>query len=351
MSPEQKPSVPNPPQENFRNGLLEVNIPELGNPIRGKVRDCWVVEREEGALRVIVTTDRQSAFDREIGTIPGKGAVLNKLSEYWFLRTTKIAPNHLISVPHPNVTIARQAIATLPVELVLRRFMARSSTTTSVYDHYVKRGEREIYGIKFPEGLVANQEFPMGTIITPTTKAPAGQHDEELTDSEARHFVGEKFGGGTWDEAKKLALAVYEQGRKECLEKRLILADTKFEFGTDENGDLMLIDEVITPDSSRFWHADTYEDKFERGENPVTFDKDILRRWLAEQGFRGEPEKPVPLVDAEIIHQMREAYLFPYTMITGEMDPLKKNGQKYTSDAVEIRNAVLSELDRLKQVA
>lgn len=346
MLPERNKPAPNAQEENFRNGLLGVNIPELGSPIRGKVRDCWVVAREDDTLRVIVTTDRQSAFDRQICTVSGKGAVLNKISQHWFERTRDIVPNHIVSVPHPNVTIAKEALATLPVEIVLRRYMAKSSTSTSVYRNYVEGGKREIYGIEFSEGLVANQEFPMGTIVTPTTKAEHGQHDEPLTDNQARQIVDQKFGPGIWDEAKKLSLAVFERGREESLRNGLILVDTKFEIGLDDNGNLMLIDELLTPDSSRYWLEASYEDKFERGENPVSFDKEILRRWLAEQGFKGDGI--VPMIDPDIIRRMKEAYLSPYTMMTGEMDPLAERGEIHTSDAAEIRTAVLSELDRLK---
>lgn len=318
MTAEQRLPIGDTPRENFLRGMLQVDLPEFGIPTRGKVRDIWVVGEGDSQARVMVTTDRQSAYDRLICTVPGKGQVLNLTSAYWFEQTQDIVPNHMISVPHPNVLIARQARATLPVEVVLRRYMAKSSTTTSVYHNYANLGRREIYGLQFPEGLQANQEFPMGTILTPTTKAEAG-HDEELTDEKAREIVDGKLGDGVWDKAKDAAFAVFERARKLCLNKGLILVDTKYEFGLDKDGNLMLIDEIHTPDSSRFWLAQTYEKKLSEGQTPDTFDKEILRRWLAENGFKGDG--PVPKVDPEIIDAMAKAYAVPFTMITGKELP------------------------------
>lgn len=304
------------PRENFSRGLFRVEIPELGKPIEGKVRDSWIVRDGNSQLRVLVTTDRQSAFDSVVCTTPGKGQVLNLMSAFWFKNTRDIIPNHMIDVPHPNVLIARQAVETLPVEVVLRRFMARSSTETSVFHNYAVKGRRIIYGIEFPEGLKPNQEFPMGTIVTPTTKESGGNHDQELTDAEASELVDRKLGKGMWSQAKTAAQSLFELARLHCMEKGLILADTKYEFGIDENGQLMLIDEVHTPDSSRFWLASTYPERFARGETPEAFDKEILRGSLADRGFTGEG--PVPKVDPKVIDQMSEAYEVPYRMITGK---------------------------------
>lgn len=313
MSPENKLHFPaEAPEENFSRGLFQVEIPELGTPIRGKIRDIWTIDEK---FRLMVTTDRQSAYDRRICTVLGKGQVLNLLSAYWFEHTQDIVPNHMIAVPHPNILFARQAQVTLPVEIVLRRYMAKSSTTTSIYHNYTDRGRREIYGIEFPEGLQPNQEFPIGTILTPTTKAEVG-HDQELTDNQACEIVDSKLGNGTWNKAKTAAYAIFARARAYCLDKGLILVDTKYEFGLDGEGNLMLIDELHTPDSSRFWLAETYEERFREGKTPDTFDKEILRRWLTDRGFRGEGS--VPKVDAEIIDRMAEAYAVPYRMITGK---------------------------------
>lgn len=299
------------PRENFSRGLVSVDIPELGEKTgTGKVRDIWVVDD----FRIMVTTDRQSAYDRMICTIPGKGQALNLLSAYWFGNTRDIVPNHMIAAPHPNVLVAKQAVETLPVEVVLRRYMAKSSTSTSVYYNYTELGRREIYGIKFPEGLQANQEFPMGIVLTPTTKARVG-HDEELTEEEARDIVDKKLGSGTWDKTKQAANALFEYARLYHVERGLILVDTKYEFGLDKDGNLMLIDEVHTPDSSRLWLLKTYEQRFGENQTPDTFDKEILRRWLVEQGFRGQGL--VPKVDPVVIEKMSQAYRTPYSMVMG----------------------------------
>lgn len=324
MSPEQRAFLITEglPGENFSAGLLTVeDLPGFGpSTSRGKVRDIWVVDTKHGQVRVMVTTDRTSAYDRLVCTVPGKGQVLNKLSEFWFDQTKDIVPNHLLSVPHPNVMIAREAEAMLPVEVVLRRYMAKSSTSTSVYHNYIEGGRRRIYGIDFPEGLRANQEFPMGTILTPTTKAETG-HDLELVDEQAQEIVDSKLGEGTWRKTKTAALAVFERAYAYHKEHGLILVDTKYEFGVDADGRIMLIDEIHTPDSSRFWLASSYEERMGKGENPESFDKEILRRWLADQGFKGEGR--VPEVDPAIIQKMSEAYQEPYQMVTGQGLPAR----------------------------
>lgn len=310
------PEISGAPAENFSRGLLVVKLhPDFGSKEGGKVRDNWVVG--ELGERILITTGRQSAFDRMICTVPGKGKVLNLLSAFWFENTRDIVPNHMIKVIHPNVLIARQA-ETLPVEMIVREYMAKSSTSTSVYYNYAELGKREIYGIKFPDGLMPNEKFEK-PIITPTTKAGAGIHDEELTAEEARGMVDRRFGYGTYNKAEKAALALFERGASYHRERGLILADTKFEFGIDGNGNLMLIDELITPDSSRIWLASTYRQRFEEGDNPDTFDKDILRRWLADNRFRGEGT--VPIVDPQVIDEMSRVYETLYRMITGNNLP------------------------------
>lgn len=330
-----KKSPNNMNTENFSRGLYRVEIPELGEPFRGKVRDNWVIEKKDAKLRVMVTTDRQSAFVRNICTIPGKGQISNLISAYWFERTKDIVQNHMISILHPNVLIAKQAVAVIPVEVVLRRYMAKGLTRTSVYFNYVERGRREIYGIKFPDGLLPNQEFPMGTILTPTTKAKNG-HDQELTGAQAKINVDTQFGNGIWNKVSVASHAIFEIARMYCLEKGLILADTKFEFGIDENGNIMLIDELLTPDSSRFWVKEKYEESFKKGEIPE-FNKDILVRWLKEKGFDGKGE--VPKIDVEVIEKMLEVYTRPYKMITGKDLPIP------ISDPSLIREIVLKYLN------
>lgn len=322
------------PRENFEGGILETNIPELGPATRGKVRDIWAIDGKD-PVRVMVTTDRLSAYDRIICTVPEKGKVLNLLSAFWFDQTRDIVPNHVIDIPHPNVVFAKPAKVTLPVEVVVRAYMARSSTSTSVYYNYERLGRRGIYGIKFPDGLRANEKFPMGPVLTPTTKAETG-HDEELSDDQAVEIVDSKLGTGVWKKAKNAALALFKLGIEYSLSKSLILVDTKYEFGLDAEGNLMLIDEIHTPDSSRYWLAESYEDRFRQGEDPENYDKELVRRWLAENGFRGEGI--VPAIPRDVIEKVSQAYTVPYRMITGLELP------ETFSDAQTIRLAVLSRL-------
>ncbi len=238
--------------------------------------------------------------------------MLNLSSGYWFRQTQDIISNHVISLPHPNVLIAKEAEKTIPVEVVVRRYMAKSSTHTSIYYQYVNQGRRNIYGIDFPDGLRANQELPMGTIITPTTKSE--DHDEELTNDQARETVDNEFGNGTWNKVSQAALKIFDRSRVIVANRGLILVDTKYEFGIDAQGNLMLIDEINTPDSSRFWLADNYRERFEAGATPESFDKDIIRRYLADASFTGEG--PVPVVDPEAINETSRVYRKAFEMIT-----------------------------------
>ncbi|OGD86663.1 hypothetical protein A2Z23_01915 [Candidatus Curtissbacteria bacterium RBG_16_39_7] len=306
---------------------MTVDIPELGPKTQGKVRDIYKVD---GRL-IIITTDRQSAYDRMICTVPQKGMVLNLFSAFWFNRTRDIAPNHFIESPQPNVMITMEC-EPLEVEMVARRHIT-GTTTTSIGYQYFEQGKREIYGYKFPDGLRMNECLPdsMGLIITPTTKARAGSHDVPLTEKEAAEIVGK----ARYELMRIYTIGLFEFAEKVCLTSDLIIHDTKIEFGIDRNGFLRVIDELFTPDSSRFWGRAGYEERFQAGLQPVTFDKDILRRWLADQGFRGDG--PVPTVDPEIILAMQQAYVAPYEMITGQKLPDSK-----LSDPSIIRQAVLA---------
>ncbi len=318
------------PQENYNYGLKEVEIPELGPAIKGKVRDSWIIP---GALplRVMVTTDRQSAFNYSVGNIPGKGKILNLISAYNFSKTRDIIPNQIVSVPHPNVTIAKEASATLPVEVVVRGYMAKSSSPTSIYRNYTE-GRRNIYGINFPDGIRPYEKLPMGTIITPTTKS---ENDEELNDEQASELVDRKLGDGVWKAAKEAAVKIFDKSSEDYLQRGLILADTKYEFGLDQEGKLMIIDEMHSPDSSRFWLKETYEDKLANGDSPENFDKEILRNWLAQRGFTGEGQQ-IPILDVQIVHSMSNAYKTAFRMITGHDVP-----DDVPSSAVAIRASVL----------
>ena len=285
--------------------IKTVNLKGLGKKYSGKVRDFYIV----GDKRIIITTDRISAFDVVLGYIPYKGAVLNQLAAFWFENTRDIIQNHLISVPHPNVSIVKNA-KLIPIEMVVRGYIS-GVTNTSIWGSYEK-GERVIYGIKFPNGLSKNQKLKT-PVITPTTKAEKG-HDLRLTDKEIieRKIVDPKI----WRQMKKAALALFERGTRICSKAGIILVDTKYEFGLDEKGKLMLIDEIHTPDSSRFWIKKTYVQRFAKGLEPENFDKELLRLWYAEHGYKGDG-KP-PKMSQKLVNQVSERYIQIYKKITGE---------------------------------
>ncbi len=285
--------------------LKTVDIPFLGTKHQGKVRDYYKINKE----RILVTTDRISAFDRVLGYIPYKGQVLNQLSNFWFKKTADIVNNHLINVPHPNVAIVKDA-RPYPVEMVVRGYIT-GVTTTSIWYSYEK-GERVIYGIKFPEGLRKNQKLKR-PIITPTTKAEHGLHDERLTHEEI--LKKKLISPSILKQMEKAALALYERGNKICNKRGLILVDTKYEFG-DYKGKLVLIDEIHTPDSSRFWKAENYRQRFEKGLEPENFDKEFFRIWYVRRGYRGDGNPPRMSLQLQIKTAIR--YIKIFEMITGQ---------------------------------
>lgn len=289
----------------MRTVLKTVNIPSLGKKYKGKVRDSYKLDDK----RIIVTTDRQSAFDRVLGYIPFKGQVLTRLSEFWFKQTSDIIQNHLITVPDPNVCLVKNC-KVIPIEMVARGYIT-GVTVTSIWGSYEK-GERIIYGIKFPEGLKKNQKLSK-PIITPTTKAGKG-HDVRLTEKEIlnRKTVSQKI----WKQMKKAALELFKRGQKICSKAGIILADTKYEFGLDKKGDLILVDEIHTPDSSRFWVKKTYLKRFSSGEEPESYDKEPLRIWFKERGFTGRGK--IPQMPPSFIAKMSRLYIGIYEKITGQ---------------------------------
>ena len=263
--------------------LDEVHLPGLGERSQGKVRDSY---RLGDGRRLLITTDRLSAFDRVLGLVPYKGQVLNQLSAFWFERTRDIVPNHLLSLPDPNAALVRECQA-LPVEIVVRGYIT-GVTTTSLWYHY-SRGARRLYGLDLPEGLRKNERLPQ-PIITPTTRATGpGGHDERITSAEIveRGLVE----GPLYRRIEEAALALFARGSQVAGRAGLILVDTKYEFGLWE-GELHLIDEVHTPDSSRFWRADTYQARLSAGQEPDSYDKELVRLWYAERGYTGEGEPP-----------------------------------------------------------
>lgn len=285
--------------------LKKVDIKSLGKKHQGKVRDSYVLKNK----RIIISTDRVSAFDRVLGTFPYRGAVLTGLSKFWFEKTKDIIQNHLLDIPHPNVMVVKNC-KLIPIEMVVRGYIT-GVTDTSIWGSY-ERGERVIYGIKFPNGLKKNQKLP-SPVITPTTKAESG-HDERLTEKEIlkKRIVSPKI----WKQMKKAALEVFERGSKICERAGIILVDTKYEFGLDEKEKLILIDEVHTPDSSRYWVKNTYKAKLKRGLDPESYDKELMRKWFKKQGYKGDGK--IPKMPSEFLIKLSKRYQSIFEKITKE---------------------------------
>ena len=287
--------------------LPEAHLPELPNYYRGKVRENY--DLPDGR-RIIISTDRLSAFDRILTCIPYKGQVLTQTARYWFEATRDICSNHVIEYPDPNVVVGKR-LDILPVEIVVRGYLA-GTTGTSILTLY-KKGEREMYGIQLPDGMRDNQILPQA-IITPTSKEFDGGHDEPLTPSQI--IQGRLLTAEQWETLSSYALALFARGQALAAKQGLILVDTKYEFGTDETGKIILADEIHTPDSSRYWLADGYQASFERGERPASFDKDFVRAWVAE---RCDPYKDaIPEIPAELVAQTSDVYIRAYETITGQ---------------------------------
>ncbi len=278
----------------------------LGRKYEGKARDNYTTA---DGRRVIIATDRISAFDRELGTLPLKGQVLGFAASWWFEKTRHIAPNHVLSVPDPNVLVAREC-QLVPVEMVVRAYLT-GTTSTSIWVHY-EQGKREFCGHQLPSGMKKHQKLAE-PILTPSTKAPKGDHDVSASRAEILQISG--MPAADFDRAAELAMALFREGQRVCAERGLILVDTKYEFGKTPEGEIILIDEIHTPDSSRFWYASSYEERFAAGQDPESFDKEYLRRYLASQGFRGEGAVP-PIPDDIRVESVRR-YIEAVERITG----------------------------------
>ncbi|WP_420566224.1 phosphoribosylaminoimidazolesuccinocarboxamide synthase [Thalassobaculum sp.] len=287
--------------------LDHARIPELSNPYFGKVRDCY--DLPDGR-RILIASDRISAFDRILASIPFKGQVLTQMARYWFEHTADICRNHVLDYPDPNVVVAKR-LNILPVEIVVRGYLA-GTTSTSVLTRY-KKGERVIYGHSFPEGLRDNEKLPT-PIITPTTKAFDGGHDAPLT---AEEILSQGLlTQAQWESVSSIALALFARGQEMAAERGLILADTKYEFGTDAGGTIVLADEIHTPDSSRFWLADGYQKAFVEGGRPPSFDKDVIRSWV---DARCDPyTDDIPEIPKELIDRTAAVYVEAFEAITGQ---------------------------------
>jgi len=286
--------------------LAEAQFHELPKFEQGKVRESYSLP---DGRRVMVATDRQSAFDQVLASVPYKGQVLNQTAQFWFNKTEDICPNHVVNYPDPNVIIAKD-LEMLPVEMVVRDYIT-GSTETSIWPMY-ERGERTLYGINFPEGLKKNQKL-LGTILTPTTKAAQGDHDAPITPAEivAQGLLDQAH----WDELARISLAIFARGREIAAENGLILVDTKYEFGLDENGTITLADEVHTPDSSRYWLKSSYEERLAEGKEPESLDKEFLRLWIAGEC---DPYKdPIPEIPEDTIIEFSGKYIALYEQVTG----------------------------------
>lgn len=288
------------------NVLKEINIPELGEKKSGKVRDFYFKDSK----RILITTDRQSAFDINLGFVPYKGAVLNQLSQFWFENTKDIIDNHMISVPDPNVMVGKNCQG-IPIEMIIRGYIT-GSTNTSIWYSY-KKGERNIYGLDFPDGLKKNQKLK-DPVITPTTHGGGkGGHDDRITREEILKtgIVAKKI----YEQMENATYSLYKRGVEIAQRVGLIMPDTKYEFGMFE-GKLILMDELHTPDGSRFWIGKTYQERFDNGLEPENFDKEFIRLWYAD---RMDPykEKP-PMMPEELMVAASHRYVDVYERLTGK---------------------------------
>ena len=282
----------------------EIELPALGNKIKGKVRDCYVI----GDKRVLISSDRLSAFDVILSTIPFKGKLLNDLSAFWFEKTGHIVKNHIVARPHPNIFIG-QEVKIVPIEVVVREYLAGSS-----YRDYL--AGRSISGITLPEGLRKSQKLAE-PILTPSTKAAQGEHDMPISEGEilASKIVPEAI----WVEIKQKALDLFKFASTEVAKRGLILVDTKFEFGIknyeDGSSEVILADEIFTQDCSRYWIAKTYEERLSNNQDPEMLDKEFIRRWLMDRGYMGEGTPP-KFTDSFRV-EVAEKYIEVYEIITG----------------------------------
>jgi len=288
------------------NCLIDAEYSELPGFRRNKVRDSYQLPDRR---RLLISTDRQSAFDQVLAAVPYKGQVLTQTARYWFDETADVCPNHVICYPDPNVVMVKD-LDMLPVEVVVRSYLT-GSTNTSLWPMY-DRGERVLYGHEFPAGMKKNQQLAR-PIITPTTKPAQGGHDAPITESEILRT--QLVTTGQWHELAVRSLALFARGQELAAEKGLILVDTKYEFGLDEDGMIVVADEIHTPDSSRFWIADTYQERFAAGDEPDSLDKEFLRLWIVSQC---DPYRdPIPDIPAETLIEFSNKYIALFERVTG----------------------------------
>ncbi len=314
-------------KENLDNCLNDTGFLNLPGKRVGKVRDTYQLDDR----LVLITTDRQSAFDRVLASIPFKGEVLNRTSEFWFNECSDIVQSHVLSIPDPNVTVAKKC-RVFPVEFVMRGYLT-GSTSTSAWTQY-NNGVRNICGNTLPDGMVKNQKLDRN-ILTPTTKSD--EHDESISARE----IKEKgiIDSETWERLSDIAFALFSRGQEIARKNGLILVDTKYEFGLDAEGNITLIDEIHTPDSSRYWLAETYEERIRNGQEPENIDKEFLRLWFMEHC---DPynDKELPSAPEDLIIELSHRYMRLFELITG-----KEFKTDYESD---IKQRILDNLKDLK---
>ena len=287
----------------LNNCITETNLP-VGIKYRGKVRDVYDI----GDKLILITTDRQSAFDRILAAIPFKGQVLNQTSAWWFEKTKHIVKNHVIDLPDVNVIVAEKC-EVFPIEFVVRGYIT-GTTSTSLWTVY-KTGSRNYCGIDLPEGLIKNQRLST-PLLTPTTKEK--HHDKPISPEE---IISEGWmNKNDWESASEIALQLFTFGQKIALKNGLFLVDTKYELGKDNNGNIVLIDEIHTPDSSRFWIANTYDERFNNGMEPQNIDKEFLRLWFVDNCDPYNDET-LPSAPTELVVELSQRYIFLYETITG----------------------------------
>jgi phosphoribosylaminoimidazole-succinocarboxamide synthase len=292
-------------QEQCGRTLVETHLDELGEREEGKVRDSY----KAGKRRFIVVSDRVSCFDVVVGTLPFKGQVLNQIAAFWFEKTQDIAENHLIEVPDPCVSVVRE-LRPLPVEFIYRGYLT-GSTSTSIWTAYDK-GEREYCGHRLPEGLRKHERLPE-PLLTPTTKAPKGEHDELA--SRAQILEWGTVSEDVFDRAAEICRKLFAAGQEWAASRGLLLVDTKYELGLDDAGNIIVIDEIHTPDSSRYWWANTYEKAMSEAADPQALDKEYVRRWLGDQGYKGEG--PIPQIPDDVRCEAARRYIEAFETISG----------------------------------
>lgn len=284
------------------NVLESTDFKWLGKCEKGKVRDSYV----QGRRRILIATDRISAFDVVLGTIPYKGQVLNQLAAFWFEKTKDIVPNHVISVPDPNVMIVDEC-EQMPLEFIVRGYVTGVTKTSAWYNY--EKGVRNFCGNPLPEGLKKDQKLK-APILTPTTKLE--KHDRPISRDEA--IAEGLIDAASFDECAKICFKLFDAGVKEAASRGLILVDTKYEIGK-RNGKFVISDEIHTPDSSRYWFADTYEELFRAGKDQRKLDKEYVREWLVAQGFRGDGNPPA--LTEEVRVEAAKRYIQAYELVSG----------------------------------